>query len=373
MNFFIRGLAHSETLNEKEYFYGKGILVPNPNHILIIRLSAMGDVAMTVPIIRALADQYPNVKITVLSKPFLRPLFNDIPNVSFYAAEVKGKHKGFSGLYRLFKELKKLNITHIADFHNVLRSKVLRSFFSFTAVQVACIDKGRAEKKALTREQNKIFKPLKTSVQRYADVLTKLGFQTSISDPKNIQRKDLTSSIRKVVGSKKSSWIGIAPFAAFKGKVYPLDLMKQVIQGLSKKHSVLLFGGGSQEIEILTQIASEYPNTINIAGKLSFEEELILISYLDIMLSMDSGNAHLAAMQQVATVTLWGVTHPYAGFAPFGQPAEYCILPDLEKYPKIPCSIYGNKIFKGYEKVMETIDPQEVVGTVESILQKKSL
>lgn len=333
----------------------------------------MGDVAMTVPVIRALVDQYPDVKITVLSKPFLRPLFKDIPNVSFYAAEVKGKHKGFSGLYRLFKELKKLNITHVGDFHNVLRSKVLRSFFSFTSTQVACIDKGRAEKKALTREQNKIFKPLKTSVQRYADVLKKLGFETSINEPKAIERKDLSPSIHKVVGEKKSSWIGIAPFAAFEGKVYPLDLMKIVIRELSQNHSVLLFGGGQEEIKILNQLRSEYPNTINVAGELSFEEELLLISHLDVMLSMDSGNAHLAAMQQVATVTLWGVTHPYAGFAPFNQPSEYCILPDLEKYPKIPCSIYGNKVLEGYEKVMETIDPKEIVGKVESIAQKKSL
>ena len=373
MNFFIQGFTQSETLNEKEYFYPKGILVSKSNHILIIRLSAMGDVAMTVPVIRALADQYPNTKITVLSKPFLRPLFKDIADVSFYAADVKGKHKGFYGLFRLFKELKKLDITHVGDFHNVLRSKVLRSFFSFTSAKVAFIDKGRSEKKALTREQNKIFKPLKTSVQRYVDVLSKLGFETLISQPKVIERKDITSSILTMVGKKKSPWIGIAPFAAFEGKVYPLDLMKKVIEELSKKYSLLLFGGGQEEIKKLNQAASEYSNIINIAGKLSFEEELLLISHLDVMLSMDSGNAHLAAMQQVATVTLWGVTHPFAGFAPFNQPEDYCILPNLEKYPKIPCSIYGNKVFDGYEKVMETIDPKNVVEKIESILQKKSL
>ena len=64
---------------------------------------------------------------------------------------------------------------------------------------------------------------------------------------------------------------------------------------------------------------------LNIAGKLSFKEELELIRSLDVMVSMDSGNAHLAAMQDVKTITLWGVTHPYAGFAPFHQPEDYCI------------------------------------------------
>jgi len=333
----------------------------------------MGDVAMTVPVVRALADQHPKAKITVLSKPFLKPLFKDIPNVSFYAAEVKGKHKGFVGLYRLYKELKKLGITHIADFHNVLRSKVLRSFFSLTSAKVAFIDKGRAEKKALVREQNKVFKQLKTSVQRYADVLETLGFKISLNESKVIEHKPLTSPILNIVGEKKVSWIGIAPFAAFDGKVYPLQLMKQVISVLSKNHTILLFGGGQNEIKLLDQIESEYSNTLSIAGKLSFEEELILISHLDVMVSMDSGNAHLAAMQHIKTITLWGVTHPYAGFAPFDQPEDHCILPDLEKYPKIPCSIYGNKVFDGYEKVMESIDPNTVIKTVEWVLQKKSL
>lgn len=41
-------------------------------HILVIRFSAMGDVAMTVPVIQSLAKQYPKVRITVLSRPFAR-------------------------------------------------------------------------------------------------------------------------------------------------------------------------------------------------------------------------------------------------------------------------------------------------------------
>jgi ADP-heptose:LPS heptosyltransferase len=328
----------------------------------------MGDVAMSVPVIRALVHQHPEIKVTVLSKPFLAPLFEEIPNVSFCAADVKGKHKGLLGLYRLFKELKALNITHVADFHNVLRSKILRFFFKFTSAQTAFIDKGRAEKKALTREHNKVFRQLKTSVQRYADVLTSLGFSTSLEHPKSIQKKALSQKLNDWIGDKKKPWIGVAPFAAFEGKMYPLHLMKDVISKLSQSNKILLFGGGKKELAILNAWETEFNNTLNIAGNISFQEELQLISHLDVMLSMDSGNAHLAAMQQVKTITLWGVTHPYAGFAPFGQPEDYCLLPDLEAYPKIPCSIYGNKIFEGYENVMETIPSDTVVNKITSLL-----
>ena len=139
-----------------------------PKHILLIRLSAIGDVAMIVPILHVLTATYPDLKITVLSKAFLMPLFENIQNVSFYTADINGKHKGILGLYRLFIELKALKIDAIADLHNVLRSKILLFFFKFTAVSQAKVDKGRAEKKALTREKNKIFKALKSTHQRYA-------------------------------------------------------------------------------------------------------------------------------------------------------------------------------------------------------------
>ncbi len=331
----------------------------------------MGDVAMAVPVIRALTEKHPECKITVLSKPFFKPLFDKIPQVSFFAAQVNTKHKGILGLFKLYRELKKENITHVADFHNVLRSKILRTLFIFDGKPCMFIDKGRAEKKALTRAKNKIFKQLKTSHQRYADVLNKLGFTLDLSNPTQINKKKLAEKITLFTGLKEDTWIGIAPFAAFKGKIYPLQLMEEVIKEIaSKGFKIFLFGGGKREIEILNSIEKTYKNVINLAGHLSFKEELEVISELDLMVSMDSGNAHLAAMQHIKTISLWGVTHPYAGFAPFHQPDDYCVISDLKKYPKIPCSIYGNKVINGYENAMETISPAKVIEKIMYVLNK---
>ena len=331
----------------------------------------MGDVAMAVPVIRALTEKHPECKITVLSKPFLKPLFDEIPQVSFFAAQVNTKHKGILGLFKLYRELKKENITHVADFHNVLRSKILRTLFIFDGKPCMFIDKGRAEKKALTRAKNKIFKQLKTSHQRYADVLNKLGFTLDLSNPTQINKKKLSKKITLFTGLKKDTWVGIAPFAAFKGKIYPLQLMEEVIKEMaSKGFKIFLFGGGKREIEILNSIENTYKNVINLAEHFSFKEELEVIGELDLMVSMDSGNAHLAAMQHVKTITLWGVTHPYAGFAPFHQPDDYCVISDLKKYPKIPCSIYGNKVINGYENAMETISPAKVIEKIMYVLNK---
>ncbi len=335
-------------------------------HILVIRLSAMGDVAMTVPIIRALVKQYPSVKITLLSKPFLKPLFADIDNVTFYAVEVKGRHKGFLGIYKLFQELKSIGITEVADMHNVLRSKFLRSLFRISGTKVSFIDKGRAEKRALTRIKNKKFKQLKTTHQRYVDVFDKLGFSFDLSKPDFPITSGVSEEITNVTGNKGGKWIGIAPFAQYPSKMYPLELMEQVIEDLSKLDNtkLILFGGGKNEVEILERLANTYSNTINAAGKFGLSQELQLISNLDCMLSMDSGNAHFAAIKGINTITIWGATHPFTGFAPFNQPYENAILPNLEKFPNIPCSIYGNRVHEGYEDIMKTISPKIIVKKI---------
>lgn len=330
-----------------------------PKHILVIRLSAMGDVAMLVPVLQVLKASYPEVKITVLSKKFLEPIFDKSFTgiaINFIEADTKRKHKGFFGLFKLAKELKKLKIEAIADTHNVLRSKTLRSFFF--GIKKTSIDKGRNEKKALVNHTN--FKQLKTTHERYADVFRNLGFKLDLNTHKFTNKPNLPNlEFLNSIAENGEKWIGIAPFAQYDGKMYPLDLMEQIISKLEKNKQIFLFGGGEKEIKTLNKMANRYSNVINVAGKLSLLEELQLIAHLDTMIAMDSGNAHFAAMFGVKTITIWGITHPFAGFAPFKQ-QENCILPDLDKYPKIPCSIYGNKVCNGYDKVMRSIEVNSV-------------
>lgn len=331
-------------------------------HLLVIRLSAMGDVAMLTPVIRCVLAQNEHVKITILSRNFLKPIFDEEilgEKVSFFTADTNGKHKGFIGLYKLAKELKKLNITDVVDVHNVLRSKILRTFLF--GRKNAFIDKGRSEKKALTRTKNKVFKQLQTTHERYADVFRELNLKVDLTKHQ-FPKKPINISLEGIQESKKK-WIGIAPFAQYSGKMYPLDLMEEVIKILSKENQLFLFGGGHKEIDLLNALASKYTHVKNVAGELNLKEELQLIANLDVMLAMDSGNAHFSAMFGVKTVTIWGVTHPFAGFTPFLQ-QNNCIVPDLKKYPNLPCSIYGNKVCDGYENVMRSISVTEIIKKI---------
>lgn len=144
--------------------------------ILIIRFSALGDVAMTIPVIHSLAVQYPQHEITVLSRAVWQPLFQGLPaNVGFVGADLTGKHKGFWGLNSLYSELKAMHFDYIADFHHVLRSKYLCLRFRLANKPVASICKGRTGKKKLIRRHDKVMENQKSSFRRYADVLEKLG------------------------------------------------------------------------------------------------------------------------------------------------------------------------------------------------------
>ena len=348
------------------------ISVNKRKHIIIFRLSAMGDVAMTVPVIRALVEQYPEVKVTVVSRPFFSPFFKDIPNVHFFAVDVKKRHKGFVGLLRLFQDLKVLKVDYFADFHAVLRSSIIGGLFKLSGVKCSTLDKGRKEKKALTRAENKVFSPVKTMFDNHCETLKRLGFNVSLATPSFPVKPILAKELIPFVDNNKKYKVGIAPFAQYDTKVYPLDLMQEVVDKLAEIESVqvFLFGGGEKEISLLNQLKRDNENVVVMAGKVKFEVELNLIQHLDVMLSMDSGNGHIAAMLGVKVVTLWGATHPYAGFAPFYQPLAYSLTVDRNQYPLIPTSVYGNKEIIDYKDAMRTIKPSAVCDKILEVMQK---
>ncbi|MFV0249007.1 MAG: glycosyltransferase family 9 protein, partial [Tenacibaculum sp.] len=245
-----------------------------PIHILVIRLSAMGDVAMTIPVIRCLLKQYPSVRISILTRPFFAPFFREFKAINTYCTELEGKHKGFIGLYKLHKDLLNLKFDAVADLHKVLRSNILVTLFRLRGIKCIQIDKGRKEKKQLTAAKiDKALYPLKSTHKRYADVFKKLGYAVNLNKPYSLDKPKLTNNF---VNKFKKNRIGIAPFASYKSKSLPVLLIKKLISQLSlnPKNSILLFGGGKGERVILEKLSKDYSNVHSLVQKFSFEEEL---------------------------------------------------------------------------------------------------
>lgn len=333
------------------------------NHILVIRFSSLGDVAITVPVLNALQNAYPNIKLTVLTKPAFTPLFSHLERVSVISIPLKTEFRGFVGLWKLAQYIKTLEVDAIADLHNVLRTRILKLLLPTKLWAV--LDKGRRDKKQLIAGQ--VLKPLKPTVERYADVFRTIGYKLSLERPSFPPPKQRTTALVKILENLQKPFIGIAPFAAHESKTYPLHKMKSIIDLMSEKHVVFLFGASGDEQQLLEKIAQSKTNIISVAGRFSMDEELTLMSELKVMVAMDSGNAHMAAMMGIPVITLWGVTHPYLGFKPFNQPLKNCLLSDRERYPKIPTSVYGNHYPKGYDKAIASIDQQDIIRAIESI------
>ena len=333
--------------------------------LLVIRFSALGDIAMTVPVVHDLAVQYPDLDITMLSREMARPLFEHLPdNVHFYAADLKGRHKGLFGLCRLWRDARMSDFDYIADFHDVLRTHWLRAEGCLRRKKIAKIDKGRKGKKALTRLKNKVLVQQATSFERYAKVLEQLGFPIK---PQFVKLD--YSSFCETQKAPSETWIGIAPFAKHPAKIYPMDKMEEVIKALCQKAdtTVFLFGGGEEEKRQIAELCAKYPNVQAAQSRHGLSGELALMGQLDVMLSMDSANMHLASLVGTRVVSIWGGTHPYAGFLGWNQKPIDCVQLELSCRP---CSVYGNKpCMRGDYICVNGITPERILRKLSPYLK----
>ena len=315
--------------------------------ILAYRFSAFGDVAMIVPVLKEFLAQNPDTEIVFVSRKNFADLFDGVERLTFRGVNLND-YKGFFGLRKLALELKKeFQPDFVADLHNVLRTKILSFFFK----NKATLDKGRTEKKQLTRKENKIKKPLKPTTERYADVFRKLGFTLQLSHqiPKNSQQK---------------SGIGFAPFAQHEGKMLPIEKSLELVKILSKNHPIYLFGGGKKEVEVLSKWEQEVENVTSLAGKLSLKDELKKIAELELMISMDSANMHLASLVGTRVVSVWGATHYFAGFLGYGQ-SENDIV-EIKNLECRPCSVFGDKpCYRRDYACLNQIEISEILKKIE--------
>jgi ADP-heptose:LPS heptosyltransferase len=210
-------------------------------------------------------------------------------------------------------------------------------------------DKGRNEKKAFVRKENKVVTPLPHTVERYQKAFEKAGFPFDLLNPPYFALND---SIQAAASewlaqrnlSKKEKWIGIAPFAMHGSKIWPLENYIPVIENILKKTPAkfFMFGGGPREVKYFESISQKFPGHCEIvADQLKIRQEIAILQNLDVMLCVDSSNMHLAALAGVPLISIWGGTHPDAGFGPFKKDADSIIQISRTELPCRPCSVYG--------------------------------
>ena len=337
--------------------------------VAVARFSAMGDIAMTVPAVYAACAANPQVRFVVVTRKAFAPIYAQHPaNLEVRGIDLReGRYRGAAGMCRLAADLRREGATDFADLHNVLRTRILSLCLRLRGVRVRHLDKQRTLRRRLCANGAIYSQPLGRVIDRYADVFAALGLECRPDDFAGYTRDGAAGDGLPEVSTR----IGIAPFAAHRGKVYPPERTLAVAEALARRPGtrIYLFGGGKDEARVLAQWTAQMRgqglDVVDMAAlKAGFAGEIGVISSLDAMVSMDSGNMHLAALCRVPVVSIWGATHPAAGFTPWkgerglqlGDSAMECR----------PCSVFGNKQCRfGDYRCFDAVTTEAVVEAVD--------
>lgn len=345
--------------------------------MLVARFSALGDVAMTIPVVYAVCRSNPATRFIMITQQVASSLFVNAPeNLVVIGVDVYKKYHGPWGLLKLFMELRRdYQIDAFADLHSVIRTHILAIYSRIFGIPVKRIRKGRAEKKQLTRIEGKQLRQLTPTHQRYAAVFHRFGMKMEdrfVSLFENPVDQSVFSDISQPK-QPGETWIAVAPFAKHKGKIYPTDKMLKVVESLAARKAtrIFLFGGGGNEQAMLRQWAERFPNVMSMAEKRhGFPKELAMLSCMDVMLSMDSANMHLASLVRLPVVSVWGATHPYCGFTGWKQDPSNILQIDL---PCRPCSVFGNRpCYRGDYACLNGIAPDEIIRKIEKVIAARN-
>lgn len=336
-----------------------------PSSVLVVRFSALGDVAITIPVLYSVCQAHPGTRFVMVTRQWAARLFIDRPaNLEVVGVDLTTDYSGPWGMMRLAWQLRRRHkIDAVADLHSVLRSWIIDATMRLCGVKVARIDKGRADKRRLVK--GKIRRQLTPTLERYADVFARLGLEHNDTFAGFNQA---TTAILPAKGYG-DRWVAIAPFSQHRGKEYPLAQMEQVIARLLERDEVkiILFGGGNKEKKQLAAIAQRHPRTTSLAGiQHGFTDEYAILRQCDVMVSMDSANMHLASLTGTPVVSVWGATHPWCGFMGWHQDPQNAVQLDL---PCRPCSIFGQEECR-YDDYhcLRDLAPERIVDRVLAVL-----
>ncbi|MGM9844684.1 MAG: glycosyltransferase family 9 protein [Muribaculaceae bacterium] len=342
-----------------------------PRRVLIARFSAFGDVAMTVPVIYSACRCYPATTFVLATRRSMAGIFVNKPSNLIIEGLDMAMHKGVRGLWRMTAAIVKRHggFDAFLDLHGVLRTRVMALYCRLHGIRVSSINKGRSHRRALTRRNNKVMLPLLSQRSRYREVFfnARLPLTWRFDGLYGRGGKAPAADYAAITPPKGlgEQWIGIAPFAAHKGKIYPPELMRKVVEKLCARPDtrVFLLGAGGAEQQQLDEWAAALPTATSLAGKhYGFAAELALMSHFDCALTMDSANMHLAAIAGAKVVSIWGATHPYCGFKAWRQNETNLIGVPLACRP---CSVFGDKpCYRGDYICLRAIRPDVVYNKI---------
>ena len=351
---------------------------------LLVRYSQIGDALIAFPVVYSVAKKCPNDTFTVLTNPKFRGIFRQMPsNVSLLPMVYRKRNIPLRGLVHLFCRYRLLltlffsrKYDRVALLQEGTFEKQLRFLLQLRGSRVEQID--LRDFLSPEKLQKREYFQTPSINQCYIATLERLGYQQVQNEfPATYYKGERqTLALQQAKPPYGKPYVGLAPFSRIPSKMYPLEKMEQVLAYLQQQSSVqiLVFGGGEEEQKHAQSWEARYPNVTSLIGKLSFDDELSVITACSLMVSMDSANLHMAALVNTPAVSIWGPSHPGMGYYPYNVSVDYAIQKDL---PCRPCSFWGEAKCTA-SSLYECMDiaPSHIVDRVVAALEdlkKKSI
>ena len=340
--------------------------------VALVVLAEMSDLIDALWILRALRSSYPETKVAVVTAPAYRSLVKG-EGAEFIACPARGVR----GLWRAASALRRGGYRSLADLQGSVRTFMLRvvvAVRTFFGSRTRVVDRARQSRKMMTRKFRKVLLPNTFSTERYRLTLERLGFKNLVLpvNPVGSVERDfyIPEQLTSVLGEKSGVWVGYAPFADTRGKMFPTSTSDKLVALLVERFErVVIFGGGDMERLFAEGVAEKYgPKVVPAVGILSPYEEMKLMGAVDLIISPDNPSLHLASLAGTPVLSIWGSTHPFAGGAGYGQNPEWQLQLDL---PCRPCAVRGERgcIF-GDRRCINGITPEMVAERAEQIVRE---
>lgn len=345
-----------------------------PQKILVIRLSSLGDILLTSPVVRCLKMKYPASQIDFLIKSEYADLYRFNPNVTTLR-ELSGGGK--IELRSIKEKIRSTRYDIIVDLHNSLRSRYLR-FFSMSRY-TKVIKKKIFKRLLLVKFGIDLFDDLDHVIGRYFETVKNFGVKDDGKGPEMFIPGEVSEIAANMTAGlnldQHKHVFGFAPSARHFTKIWPAERFVDLGVELTKEFQakIIIFGGKEEkdyceDISQMIKSKSGHNSAVNYAGKLNLLETAAVLDRCDQVITNDSGVMHMAAARKRKTVAIFGSTVRHLGFAPAGT--EHVIV-ESSGVKCRPCSHIGkDHCPKGHFNCMKEISVDKVRGAVRILAEK---
>ena len=310
-------------------------MIPTPD-VLVVRLSAIGDILLTTPLLRAIRTRHPGARISMLTRQAYVPLLSHNPYVSEVLAVMPD-----DGLLAIADRIRAVRYSHLLDLHGSLRSRILRRLARGAWTSY---DKRSRERALLIVAKWDRYRDDVPVAERYFEAAKDLDVTADGGPPDFFLSEEADCRAAERLNAlglgRERPMVAVAPGAAHATKRWPVEHWIELIGRITASGADVVIVGGPDDAEAARTIASTAGgNVAGLAGQLGLQETGAVIRRAEVLVSGDTGVMHMATGVGTPVVALFGPTVRQFGFFPYSSPS--CVI-ELS-LPCRPCSAHGTR------------------------------